>query len=448
VPVISRSGEVLGGLFFGHPEPGVFTERHERMVEGLAGQAAIAMDNARLFKAAEKARSEAELANRLKDEFLATVSHELRTPLSAMLGWARLLRSGRLDESRYAQALEVMERNALAQQQIIEDILDVSRIITGKLRLEVSPVELERIVTDAVDSMKPSAEAKGVRLQFIADSAANLVLGDANRLQQIVWNLLSNAVKFTPRGGRVQIAVQRINSHAEISVRDTGKGIKKEFLPYVFERFRQADSSSTRQYGGLGLGLAIVRHLTESHGGTVVATSPGEGQGATFTIRLPLAIIHETRDVLGSSDLHLHTPPAKISSEVMLSLDGVKVLAVDDEPDARDLLSVVLAQSNADIRTAASAIDALRILDEWLPDVIISDIGMPGQDGYTLIRSIRARSPERGGKTPAAALTAYARSEDRLKALAAGYQTHVSKPVDPSELVAIVASLAGRTGRT
>jgi signal transduction histidine kinase/CheY-like chemotaxis protein len=444
VPVISRSGEVLGGLFFGHSRPAAFSERHERIVEGLAGQAAIAIDNARLFDAAQKAKLEAELANRLKDEFLATVSHELRTPLNAMLGWTRLLRTGKLDETKQRQALETVERNAVAQQQIIEDILDVSRIITGKLRLDLSPVDLAVVVAEAADSIRPSADAKGVRLQSIIDSAPNLVLGDANRLQQIIWNLLSNAVKFTPRAGRVQIVLERIDAHVEITVRDTGKGITKEFLPFVFERFRQADSSSTRQFGGLGLGLAIVRHLTELHGGTVHAASPGDGQGATFTVRFPFASIPGAAELEKSAAQLRIRDEAAALSDYGLSLEGVKVLAVDDEADARELMTVVLTQCRASVKAVPSVQEALEIVEQWKPDVLISDIGMPADQGYSMIRQIRALPKDRGGSLPAAALTAYARSDDRGKALAAGYQTYVSKPIKPSELIAAIASLAGQ----
>jgi signal transduction histidine kinase len=398
--------------------------------------------------ALRKAKSDAETANRLKDDFLATVSHELRTPLNAILGWARLLRSGRLDEKKTEQALEIVERNALSQQQIIEDILDVSRVITGKLRLEVAPIEIADVVAAAIDSVRPSAEVKGVRLQPIVSSKNNLVLGDVSRLQQVIWNLLSNAVKFTPRGGRIQITVERVNSHIQVTVRDTGKGIRQEFLPYVFERFLQADSSSTRQYGGLGLGLAIVRHLTELHGGTVSASSPGEELGSTFTIKLPLAVLH---DKGMDTDTSESSPPAlrgeTPSWQNNLTLDGLRVLAVDDEADARELLSVLLTQCNANVVVVASASEALTAIVNWKPDVIISDIGMPEEDGYSLIRKLRALTHENGGNIPAAALTAYARSEDRVKALAAGYQSHVTKPVDPSELIAVIASLAGRAGK-
>ncbi len=449
VPVVSRSGEVIGGLFFGHSSPGVFSERHERIVTGLAGQAAIAMDNARLYEAARKARQEAETANRLKDEFLATVSHELRTPLNAIFGWSRMLRGGRLDEQSVARAVETIERNAKAQEQIIEDILDVSRIITGKIRLDVSPVEIGKVIEGAVDALRPTAETRSVRLQTVLDTKANLVLGDAVRLQQIVWNLLSNAIKFTPKGGRVQISLERINSHIELRVSDTGQGISKDFLPYVFERFRQADSSTTRAYGGLGLGLAIVRHLTELHGGSVAAESPGAGLGSTFIVRLPLAVMRE-----GGSQLD--QPPAprfhqaiagELPAELDTELAGARVLVVDDEADARELLTIILRQCGAEVRAAADVAQGLTMLKQWRPDVLVSDIGMPGQDGYALIREVRALSSAEGGDTPAIALTAYARSEDRLKALRSGFQTHVAKPVEPTELSAIIAGLVRSHGR-
>lgn len=447
VPVISRSGEVLGGLFFGHPESGVFSERHERIVTGLAGQAAIAMDNARLYEAAQRAQAEAVTANRLKDEFLATVSHELRTPLNVILGWARMLRQGRLDEEARSRALGTIERSAVAQGQIIEDILDVSRIITGKLRLDVSPVEIAKVIEEAIESVRPTAEAKGVRLQAVLDTQTNLVLGDAHRLQQIMWNLLSNAIKFTPKGGRVQVTLARINSHIQILVSDTGQGISQDFLPYVFERFLQADSSTKRAYGGLGLGLAIVRHLTDLHGGNVSAYSAGEGQGATFTVSLPLSILREGG---GSFDeqleprLHRAVAENLPTTTLELQLTGVRVLVVDDEADACELLQTILNQYGAKVRVAGSMREALEVFRQWRPDVLVSDIGMPGEDGYELIRQIRALPSSEGGGVPAAALTAYARSEDRLKALISGFQMHIAKPVEPAELVTVVASLAGK----
>ncbi|HZS04313.1 MAG TPA: PAS domain S-box protein [Blastocatellia bacterium] len=448
LPVISRSGEVLGGLFFGHPEPGVFTERHERIVAGLAGQAAIAMDNARLYETTRKAWAEAEEANRLKDEFLATVSHELRNPLNSILGWARMLRIGKFDDEGRRRAVETIEKSAVAQGQIIEDILDVSRIITGKLRLEVSPVEIARVVEDAVETVRPTADARGVRLQAVLGTSQNLVQGDPHRLQQIIWNLLSNAIKFTPKGGRVQVTLARINSHVEIAVSDTGQGISRDFLPHVFERFRQADSSITRKQGGLGLGLAISRHLTELHGGTITAESAGVGQGATFIVRLPLAVIQEGKNRPDSQQLP-HFPRAvegPVPDGLGLELTGVRALVVDDEAEARELLQTVLRQCRAEVRAAGSVREALEMLRDWDPDILISDIGMPMEDGYALIRQVRALSHKEGGSIPAVALTAYARSEDRLRALTAGFQMHVAKPVDPTELAAVVASLTGRIG--
>jgi PAS domain S-box-containing protein len=446
VPVVSHSGEVLGGLFFGHPSRGVFTDRHERIVTGLAGQAASAMDNARLYEEMRRAHTEAETANRLKDEFLATVSHELRTPLNAILGWARLLNGGQLDEDSRGRAVETIERSALAQGQIVEDILDVSRIITGKLRLDVAPVEIGQLVSDAVQSMQPTADARGVRLQTILDTRTNLIWGDSQRLQQVIWNLLSNAIKFTSKGGRVQVALARVNSQIEISVSDTGKGIKREFLPHVFERFTQADSSTTRMHGGLGLGLAIVRHLTELHGGTVAADSGGEGLGATFTITLPVAVLREG-NWLNEESLHQDAPRAVEGRKTSVDeLRDVHVLVVDDEPDACELLKLALQHSGAEVRVSNTVREALAIMKEWKPDVLLSDIGMPGEDGYELIRQVRALPHKEGGSIPAAALTAYATSQDRLKVLTAGFQTHIAKPVEPQELTAVVAILSGKKG--
>jgi PAS domain S-box-containing protein len=445
IPVVSRSGGVIGGLFFGHERVGVFTESHEHILVGVAGQAAIAMDNARLFEAserekalAEEARNRAEEANRAKDEFLAVVSHELRTPLNSMLGWTRLLRSGRLDDDVFARGLETVERNTLSQAQLIEDLLDVSRIITGKLRLNVEPVDLESVIGLAVESVRHAAEAKEIRIQTIVDSGAGLVSGDRERLQQIVWNLLSNAIKFTPKRGKVQLQLTRVESHVELSVTDTGQGIEPDFLPHVFDRFRQADGGITRQQGGLGLGLAIVRHLVELHGGSVTAESPGAGQGATFVVLLPiLAVRRETVKVpfsrKTSSKLHdFDCPP---------TLAGIRVLVVDDEPDTREVLSMVLGECGVEVRGAGTAAEALAVLEGWQPDVLVSDIGMPGEDGYELIQKIRALPQERGGRIPAVALTAYARLEDRMQALSAGFQMHVAKPVEPAELVMVIHSL-------
>ena len=385
VPVVSRSGDVLGGLFFGHPEPGVFTEREERLVVGLAAQAAVAVDNARLYEKEQRARAEAEAANRSKDEFLATLSHELRTPLNAVLGWARMLRLGQLEAGMQKRAIDVIERNAQAQVQLIEDLLDVSRIITGKLRLDVRPVTLSTVVEAAIDSVRPAAESKGVRLTHVLDPRAGPIAGDPDRLQQVVWNLALNAIKFTDRGGRVQVSVQRVNSHVEIEVSDTGRGIAPEVLPHIFERFRQADSTTTRAHGGLGIGLALVRHLVELHGGSVHATSPGENQGAVFTVKLPIMAHKDTGDTQPR-----HPGAGRGRADHLPSLEDVKLLVVDDEEDTLDLFAAMLKQNGAVVRTVTSAAAALQTMQEWTPDVLVSDIGMPDEDGYALIRKVRA----------------------------------------------------------
>jgi signal transduction histidine kinase/CheY-like chemotaxis protein len=390
------------------------------------------------------ARKEAEEANRLKDEFLATLSHELRTPLTAILGWARMLSDGQLKEVDRARAVETIQRNAHLQSQLIEDILDVSRIVTGKLRLEVRPIELPPIIEAAVESVLPAAEAKQIRMQRVLDSGTSLVSGDSNRLQQIVWNLLTNAIKFTPKGGRVQLRLERVNSHVEIIVTDTGQGIRREVLPFIFDRFRQADASTTRQHGGLGLGLAIVRHLVEMHGGTVEAESEGEGKGATFTVKLPMIA---TRFPEVSGDIRQDRVHPTASNGVIFErppeLEDLHVLVVDDEEDTRILVRSVLEQCGARVTTAASAAEGLAALRTLRPDVLLSDLGMPEEDGYSLIAKVRALPAEHGGRTPAAALTAYARVEDRMKVLRSGFQIHLPKPIEPAELVTVVASLAG-----
>ena len=387
------------------------------------------------------ARAEAEAANRAKDEFVATVSHELRTPLNAILGWARIIRNSKLDEKGFSRALDTIERNAKLQVQLIDDLLDVSRIISGKLRLTVIPLELAPVIEAAIDAIRPAADAKNIRLQVMLDSNTGLVSGDPDRLQQVVWNLLSNAVKFTDKGGRIQVRLEHFDSHVVTTVSDTGKGIPPEFLPYVFDRFRQADSSITRLHGGLGLGLAIVRQLVDLHGGSVHADSPGENQGATFSFELPLIIAHgsgrlslpqegETREALQEG--------AGVSSV----LKGLTVLVVDDDADARELLTAILEHHSARVATAESAAQAYETLESLRPDVIISDVGMPSEDGYSLIRNVRLREARDGlGWRPAIALTAHARVQDRLRALSAGYQAHVAKPVEPAELVAVIASL-------
>lgn len=391
----------------------------------------------------QAARVEAEAANRVKDEFVAVLSHELRTPLSAILGWARLLSSGNLDEATFARALETIQRNAKLQAQMIDDLLDISRIITGKLQLDTRPITLAPIIEAAIDSVQPAADAKNIEIQMMPTYENELVLGDSDRLQQIVWNLLSNAVKFTPDGGRVRVQVKYEPSHARIIVSDTGKGISAEFSPHVFDRFSQADTGSKRRSRGLGLGLAIVRHLVELHGGTVSVESPGEGQGATFTVRLPLMISH--RDTSGSKRLFAPAVGHEFPLENSSRLDGLRVLVVDDEPDARKLLTMVLEQCGAQVAAVGSAAEALEAIERSRPDILVSDIAMPNEDGYDLIRKVRMLGLERGGQIPAIALTAYAGPEDRMRALSEGYQRHVPKPVEPAELVAVIASLMRRT---
>jgi PAS domain S-box-containing protein len=397
-----------------------------------------------LLAATEAARGEAEAANRLKDEFLATLSHELRTPLNAIVGWAKILHSGNVDAEDLEEGLAAIDRNAQAQTQIIEDLLDVSRIISGKMRLDVQRLNLTDILEAALAAVLPAANAKEIRIHRVFDSLVGPVAGDAARLQQVVWNLLSNAVKFTPKGGKVQVVLERVNSHVEISVIDTGIGIKPEFLPHVFDRFSQADSSTTRRHTGLGLGLAIVKQLVEMHGGTIRAKSPGEGQGATFTVMLPISAVHaEQPEPRKARSKQSETREAVCQDG---ALAGLKVLVVDDEPDACQLLRVVLARGQAVVAVAGSVVDALAVLEKFHPDVIVCDIGMPEQDGYDLLHWVRANPATKD--IPAAALTAFARHEDRKRSLLAGFQTHVAKPVDPAELTAVVASLAFRTGRS
>ncbi len=439
VPLIIE-GRPIGAMGLTFREIQSFEEDDRAYMLAIARLCAQAIERARLYQAERRMRAEAEEANRTKDEFLATLSHELRTPLTAMLGWTRMLRMEMLDEATSAHALETVERNAKAQAQLIEDLLDVSRIITGKLRLDVRPLELLPVIEAAIEAVRPAADAKNIELQTALDPLAGLVSGDPNRLQQIVWNLLSNAVKFTTRGGQVKIGLGRVDSHVEISVSDTGQGITPDFLPYVFDRFRQADGSTTRLHGGLGLGLAIVRHLVELHGGTVRAQSSGEGQGATFNVQLPLSAVRNAdfglrNENTASEESAFRNPQSAI-------LKGLRVLVVDDEQDARHLLKTVLETQGAEIIAVGSTREALDALERSMPDVLISDIGMPDEDGFALIRQVRARTPVQGGRIPAAAVSAYVGEENRRQALAAGFQLHVAKPVDPEELIEVVRSLA------
>ena len=437
VPVKAADGDVLGGLFFGHSGVGVFTEQHQRLAEGIAAWASVALENSRLF-------IEATAANRLKDEFLAVLSHELRTPLNAIVGYARLLRGHLLSGDEAERGLEALDRNSRALTQIVDDVLDVSRIVSGKIRLNVQPVELPFILHNAVGTVQPAADAKGVRITTTIDPRVDPVSGDPDRLQQVVWNLLTNAVKFTPRNGRVQVRLERVNSHIEIVISDTGMGIRSDFLPFVFERFRQADIGTTRKSAGLGLGLAIVRHLVEMHGGTVHAASAGEGAGATFRVRLPLMIVQPE----ALEPLRQHPRTDRLHALTALGdLQGIRVLAVDDEEDSLGLLRLVLEAAGAEVITVGSSLAAQGRIEAEQPDVLIFDLGMPDIDGFELISRVRDSANANVRNIPAAALTAFARSEDRTKALRSGFEMHLAKPVDPGELVASVAMLARRSSR-
>jgi len=473
-PLIAQ-GRLFGTLSFGSRTRLSFTENQKGMMQAVCDQIAIAMERASLIASLQQQTEQLQQANRMKDEFLGILSHELRSPLNAILGWAQLLQRSKLSEGQIAKGMETIERNAKAQTQLIEDLLDISRMNRGKLRLNVRTCNLVSVIESSLDTVSLAAQSKEINLKFSvvssletpskqvnnqhlngkfqAEDSGFLVSGDFDRLQQIIWNLLSNAIKFTSPGGRVEVRLsvvndtkcpgqtpglqQKTDKYAQIQVIDTGIGISADFLPYVFERFRQADSSSTRTYGGLGLGLAIVRHLVELHGGSIHADSPGEQQGATFTIKLPL---------LKSQPLNPSTPPPLYPrAAVSPSLLGVRVLVVDDQLDTREFVTIVLEQCQAEVRAVASVQEALQIIQEWKPDVLVSDIGMPQEDGYSLIRKLRSQSPELGRNIPAAALTAYARAEDRMRAIQEGYQLHLPKPVEPAELATVVASLVGRT---
>lgn len=416
-PIKDDGGKVIGAILVFHD----ITERR-----------AAEHERERLFESEQSARSEAEDANRLKDEFLATVSHELRTPLNAILGWSSMLKKGMLKEENVRNAMTIIERNAKAQAEIISDILDVSRIITGKLQIESEPVDLTPIIQAAVETQQPAADAKSIVLKLSLDENAGLVAGDADRLQQVIWNLVSNAIKFTPNGGRVEVSLEQVDLNIEIKVSDTGIGIEAKFLPFVFERFRQADSSTTRADRGLGLGLAIVRHLVELHGGTVQAAS--DGSGSTFTVKLPLAAEADAvKRRARTGDVSPAEPP---------DLDGLRVLLVDDDPDTLEILELMLKEYGAEVRAAASAAAALDTFLEWKPDILVSDLGMPIENGLTLIGKIRGLSPAQGGDVPAAALTAYVREGDKQEAIAAGFQMHISKPVEQKTLAETIAALA------
>jgi PAS domain S-box-containing protein len=432
-PLIAEDGRVIGTMTVIEDVTERVTREAELQSQVDARTQALAREKA--------AREEAEEANRLKDEFLATVSHELRTPLTAILGWSNMLLAGRLKGEAHDHALEIIHRNAQSQNQLISDLLDVSRIISGKLRLDLRTVELPAIIEAAVEATRPAAEAKGVRLTTRLDPHAGPINGDADRLQQVVWNLLTNAIKFTPEEGEVLVKLESADSRVQITVRDSGIGVPPEFLPHIFERFRQADPGTNRIHGGMGLGLSIVRQLVELHGGTVKADSEGEGKGTTFTVSLPFVNFRR-----GSERAERLSAGAVGHTEINCPpfLQGLRVLAVDDEADTREMIRAVLEHCKMEVITAASASEALEAIVQLRPDVLLSDLGMPGEDGYSLIAKVRALPAERGGQIPAAALTAYVRGEDRVKVLRSGFQLHVSKPLEPNELVAVVANLAGR----
>ena len=442
VPLVTN-GRSIGVMTFVTAESGRDYDAEDLLVaQAVAERAALAVDNARAY-------SEARAANRAKDEFLATLSHELRTPINAIMGWGQILQSGLTDPARTAHALDAIVRNAAAQARLIEDLLDLSRIISGKLRLDVELVDLAAVVAAAVATIEPAALVKGLRIQTVIEEGAARVYGDRQRLQQAVWNLFSNAVKFTPRGGRVQTHVGRVGSQVEIVVSDTGEGIRPDVLPFVFDRFRQADSSSTRPHAGLGLGLAIVRHIVELHGGTVEAASDGTDRGATFRLRLPISVA--AVEPPGTTVQPHPAVPAITTGSLAVAalpdLAGTRILVVEDDADARDMVAYLLRQRNADVVVCGSVTEALVQFDRQPPEVLLSDIEMPHQDGFALITAVRSRPIDAGGAVPAAALTAYSRPEDRAASLLAGYDAHLSKPVDLHELIATVVRLrARRTG--
>lgn len=452
-PLIAQ-GQLYGTLGFGSRSRTKFSQNEIGMMQAVCDQIAVAIERSRLLGSLQQQADQLRDANRMKDEFLAILSHELRSPLNSILGWSQLLLARpNLDATKKAQALETIERNARAQKQLIEDLLDISRIIRGKLRLNVAPCNIVPIVEAAIETVRIAAEAKHIQVIFTIQDSKLFVKGDAERLQQVTWNLLSNAIKFTGVGGEVEIKLIRLSTvncehcgaleQVLIQVKDNGIGIQPDFIPYVFDRFRQADSSSTRTHGGLGLGLAIVKHLVELHGGNVAVESPGVGLGATFTVKLPLL----SNEHIQTTSLDIISPSNTPSSALSFlpSLEGIRVLVVDDEADTRNFVVTVLEQSYAEVQAAASVTEALELIFQCKPDVIVSDIGMPGEDGYALIRKIRELPSDAGGNIPAAALTAYARAEDRLRAIREGFQLHLPKPIEAAELTTVVASLVGRT---
>jgi PAS domain S-box-containing protein len=437
VPVISRSGEVVGGLFFGHTAPGRFTERHRRLIEGFAAQSAIAVDNAQLLDAAESARTAAETANKAKDEFLATISHELRTPLNAVLGWTQVLQAVSPSDQTRERALAAIERNARGQAQIIEDLLDVSRIVSGKIHLDFTRVELAAVIDSVLEAVRPAAAEKEIRITENLDHSV-AVQGDSHRLRQVVANLMTNALKFTSQGGRVDVGLDAADGMARIRVADNGRGIERAFLPHVFDRFRQEDSSSSRSHSGLGLGLAIVRHLAQLHGGTVRADSPGAGLGATFVVELPL----DVPAVAPKAPDEGPRTAATAHGDLNPVLKHARILAVDDDPDSLEVLTHILGMTGAKVVSARSVAEAWRLLSRHHYDLLLCDLGMPHENGFDLIRRVRLSNGSKK-KLPAAAVTAFAHDEDRRRALVAGFDSYLAKPIDASELLTVVSKLLG-----
>jgi PAS domain S-box-containing protein len=441
---MATMGRIVGTIEVQSYENHAYREEHLTAMRMAANLAAVAIENMRLLQFETRAREAAEEASRLKDEFLATLSHELRTPLTAILGWSSMLRQSRLDEKTFKTAVEIVERNARTQQQIVDDILDVSRIITGQLRFDAEPADLRRVVDEAVDTVRHAAAAKSIALRTDFDPGVPPVMGDPRRLQQVVWNLLLNAVKFTPIGGEVRARLWRAGAHARLTVTDTGAGIRPDFLPHVFDRFRQGDQSTTRVHGGLGLGLSIVRHLVELHGGTVTAASEGEGRGSTFTVELPLIEMRNAECGMRIGEEGEAGGESAALGARSAILEGLSVLVVDDEPDALRLVGAILEMKGARVMAAGSAEEAWAALEAAWPDLLLCDIGMPGEDGYQLVRRVRALAEGRGRSLPSVALTAYAGEADRALALEAGFHLHVSKPVDPTALVKVIADLTGK----
>jgi len=470
-PILSAAG-VRGWVYMLNKlDSDDFSEADERLAVTLATQVAVAYENALLYSSVQRhaselqleiserkqaeearaqmllreqaARADAEQANRTKDEFLATLSHELRTPLSAILGWSHLVRTGKLDEPQMSRAFETIERNARSQSQLIDDLLDVSRIITGKLQIEPRPVDLTAVIEDVIEGVRPALEAKNIQLETGLEADGCFVSGDANRLQQVFWNLLSNAIKFTPEQGEVRVKADQLDGHVRVSVSDSGVGITPEFLPHIFDRFRQADGSTTRVHGGLGLGLSIVKHLVQLHAGEVTVESAGKAKGATFTVSLPVAADVATDKIGDGNSIKLDYDALPSSFSTLF--EGLRILVVDDEADSRDLVSTILTRCGGQVQTCESTAEALKTFRTWKPDILVSDIGMPKEDGYTFIRKLRKQKLKWAREIPAIALTAYATDDDRARALSAGFQMHVAKPIEPETLVKSIADATGRT---